>query len=557
MTVVHTRNRGRERTYEGDGLTLLVAAGTFRERARTHDETLAYRAARDPIGTATAATARAGPLSRLVDETGLAAAIGNGNYEAVLRPSVGLTVAQSRVRARPSPGAVLRDQYDIESGATVRRYAVDDRPVYHLDPLERRLADDAVEMLAAAREHMTAVGPSGDRAPGAAVRAVAEAGDPVGRLTRILTKHTRGWGVLTDLFADPSVSDVFATPPVDETPLRVRADGQSLPTNVTLTDRGAETLASRFRRESGHAFSRAEPTLDAATEVHGRRIRAAGVTAPVSDGIAFAFRAHDDDVWTVPALVGNETLTAFGGALCSLAVARGAAIVVTGGRGAGKTTLLSALCWEIPPRTRTIVVEDTPELPVTALREAGRDVQRLRVSTGTGPGLMPTRALRTALRLGDGALIVGEVRGEEAAVLHRGMRVGENDGAVLGTLHAEGGASVRDRVVDDLNVPASAFAATDVVVTVAKTATDKGRQVTSVEEVVMGPDGPAFADLVTRSTGPTDRIDRGNSRLLETLRRPDESYEDVRTSLADRADWVEAAAAGSTAPEDLPGRPPC
>ncbi|PSP29234.1 hypothetical protein BRC65_00650, partial [Halobacteriales archaeon QH_2_65_14] len=38
--------------------------------------------------------------------------------------------------------------------------------------------------------------------------------------------------------------------------------------------------------------------------------------------------------------------------------------------------------------------------------------------------LSPAEALRTALRLGDGALVVGEVRGEEAAVLYEAMRVG-------------------------------------------------------------------------------------------------------------------------------------
>jgi hypothetical protein len=123
-------------------------------------------------------------------------------------------------------------------------------------------------------------------------------------------------------------------------------------------------------------------------------------------------------------------------------------------------------------------------------------------------------------------------------VLYEAMRVGAADGAVLGTIHGEGGAAVRERVVSDLGVPASSFAATDAVVTV--TATETGRHVT-VEEVVDGPDGPAFAPLVEAGV-PTDRLDRGGSRLFESLATADESYADVRDALADRCDRFDAGA---------------
>jgi len=540
VSVVVTRARGRERRYEAGAVALLVAAGRFVDAVGFHDEELAGRAAHDPLGAALEATGRSGPVARLAAETGLVETADQGAYDDLFRPRLGSTIARFRVDTRPPTGAELVDRYDLDSGATVRLY---ERPEhgrhYHLDPVEARLDDGALATLAAARDRLAAgaVG-HGERAPARAVRSVTGEGDPVERLARVLRKHTRGWGVLADLFADPAVSDVFATAPVDETRLRVRADGTPMPTNVRLTDDGTAALASRFRRESGHAFSRATPTLDAAATIAGRRVRAAGVTAPVSDGHAFAVRAHDDGGWTLCNLVSNGTLLPRTAALLSLAVERGAALLVAGARGAGKTTLLGALLREIPVRTRTLVVEDTPELPVGTLREENRDVQRLRVAPDGGPGLAPTEALRTALRLGEGALVVGEVRGEEAAVLYEAMRVGAADGAVLGTIHGEGGAAVRERVVSDLGVPASSFAATDAVVTV--TATETGRHVT-VEEVVDGPDGPAFAPLVEAGV-PTDRLDRGGSRLFESLATADESYADVRDALADRCDRFDAGA---------------
>ena len=291
-------------------------------------------------------------------------------------------------------------------------------------------------------------------------------------------------------------------------------------------------------------------------EVEGRPVRVAGVASPVSDGVAFAFRAGNDDAWRLPELVANGTLPADAAALLSVAVERAAAGLVAGTRGAGKTTLLGALLWELPAATRTVVLEDTPELPVEALQAAGRDVQTLRTSAETGDdhgtGLPPTAALRTALRLGEGALVVGEVRGEEAGVLYEAMRVGANGSAVLGTIHGDGGAAVRDRVVDDLGVSRSSFAATDLVVTLEPYETDEGRarRVKAIEEVV-GTDPPRFEPLYELDAGilaATGRVDRGNSHLVETMTRSDESYADVLALLDDREADVQTAADATDTP---------
>jgi hypothetical protein len=242
-------------------------------------------------------------------------------------------------------------------------------------------------------------------------------------------------------------------------------------------------------------------------------------------------------------------------------------VLVAGPRGAGKTTTLGALLFELPADTRTVVVEDTPELPIGTLRDVGRDVQPLWTTTDEGPELSPTAAVRAALRLGKGALVVGEVRGREAAALYEAMRVGAAESAVLGTVHGDGAAAVRERVVSDLGVPASSFAATDLVVTCA-VGRDGGRHVAAVEEVRDPAGGPVGfeslfdtragtrGDSAATADGPsavaTGVIDRGNSHVLERLRRPGEPYAAVREAVADRADRLESlAASGRTAPEEV------
>ena len=536
---VCTRSDGFERAYEDGAAGFLIAAGRFADAATFHDESLAERARTDPLGAAQTAAGRTGPVAELVAETGLAAFLG-GDYGTILRPHVGPTVAKSRVAARPPADATLENRYELDTGAVVRRYGGSEMGTYHLTPAEHRLDSDDTATLAAAYSRLArGAVEGGERAPSRAVRSVAAADQPVGTLADALAKHTRGLGVLEDCFADPAITDAFATAPVSENRIRVRCDGETLRTNVRLTEDGVAALASRFRRSSGRAFSQASPTLDATADAGGRRIRIAGVTDPVSDGTGFTFRAHDEEAFRISDLVDNGTLRSDVAAFLSVSTKRGAATLLAGSRGAGKTTLLGALLWEIPTDVRTVAIEDTPELPVSELQAGGRDVQPLRVTTGDGASITATEALRTALRLGDGALVVGEVRGEEAQVLYEAMRVGAADGTVLGTIHGGGGESVRERVVTDLGVAESAFADTDLVVTLEayEDGGSRKRRIRSIEAVVRGPEGVVFEELYDGDMG---ELRIADSALVDALSTPTETGSDVLAEIKRRTAELEA-----------------
>ena len=585
---VRTRSEGVERTYTDESVGLLLAAGQFVERAAFHDRDLADRARRDPLAAAHSATGRAGAVARIAAESGLAAGAARVSEQSApealtearrdgdndedvdcddcgaFTAFVGPTLSKALVSRHP-PADAARETYDLPTDAVVGRYRTDSGPIYHLRPVAHNLDGDAMATLAAAYGLLAngSVG-GGPRAPGRAVRRVAGGDDPVETLAAVLNRHTRGLGVLEHFFADERVSDVVVSAPVSESAVRVVADGERMRTNVRLTPDGAASLASRFRRESGRSFSRSSPTLDASVVAEtGRQVRVAGVTAPASDGIGFAFRVRDDDAWTLPRLVAVGALPPRPAAALSVAVERGAAAIVAGTRGAGKTSLLGALLWELPVSTRVVTIEDTPELPVDALRDRDRDVQALHtdpggtVESGSNPesarrSVTPAEALRSALRLGDGALVVGEVRGEEAGALYEAMRVGAHGHAVLGTIHGDSAAAVRERVVSDLGVPPSSFGATDLVVTCARDG--DARHVAAVEEV-RGTDGEAsFIPLFERTDGElrsTGVVDRGDSAAFERLRADGESHEALVEAIERRAARFERlSAAGLTRPAD-------
>jgi len=555
---------GEKAAYLDEAASLLAAAGQFASHVAIHDERLAASARRDPLDAAATAAGRADPVRSIAAEVGLLdSAEGVGSYDDVLRPAVAPAVSDARIVRAPPPDARFVEQRELSTGATVRVFErPDSLPLYHLEPLDVRLETAELRALDRAADLLASGAVQGAGAARNAAERVVDDPAAAERVGTVLAKHTSDLGVLVDCFADPAVTDVYATPPIPATPLRVEVDGERAETNLRLSAPGASALASTFRLRSGRAFSRANPILDATARAGDREIRVAGTTEPVSDGLSFAIRAHEREPWTLDRLVANGTLPAAAAALLSVAVERDAAVLVSGPRGAGKTTLLGALLFELPKDVRTLLIEDTPELPVETLRDAGRDVQTLHTETDDGPGLPPAAVLRGALRLGDGALVVGEVRGEEAGVLYEAMRVGASDNAVLGTIHGDRGDSVRERVVSDLGVAPSAFAATDLVVSLQSAGSNAagGRRLGAIEEVIDGADGPRFSPLFDiRASTPggsvqddpatqqrdadgsevsgavaTGRIERGRSHLLEQLARPSEPYADVRAVIEAR-----------------------
>ncbi|MFH1247237.1 MAG: ATPase, T2SS/T4P/T4SS family, partial [Candidatus Micrarchaeota archaeon] len=118
-----------------------------------------------------------------------------------------------------------------------------------------------------------------------------------------------------------------------------------------------------------------------------------------------------------------------------------------------------------------IIAHNTQEIPIPQLKQLGFNIQRLKTRPPLGSQndaeVSAEDALRTALRLGDSVLIVGEVRSGEARALFEAMRVGAVGNVVMGTIHGESAYSVWDRIVNDLGVPTTSFKATDMVIVAA------------------------------------------------------------------------------------------
>lgn len=294
-------------------------------------------------------------------------------------------------------------------------------------------------------------------------------GTEINEMVDMLVRCMMGLDIIEILLQDSQLQDVYINSPVESIPVYVKhAEYDDCKTNIYLTDAATKNIVSKFRLKSGRAFSEISPILDMELPEFGTRVNITG--PPISpDGLAFAFRRSSDTPWTLFKFILNRMISPFAAGLMGFMVNEESTILMCGDRGSGKTSILTALISAMPMKNRILTVEDTFELPVPALTmDGGFRIQRMKVkppTSGEASFEMSTEdAMRSILRMGDSAIIMGEVRGPEAKVLYEAMNVGGSGNCVLGTIHGKNARNMFERVVFSLGVPPQSFKATDIII---------------------------------------------------------------------------------------------
>ncbi len=321
----------------------------------------------------------------------------------------------------------------------------------------------------------------------------------------IVYRYSVGAGVFEILLTDPHIEDVYLDAPCGRNRIYVTLNGIEgvnshirCRTNLMVEPREVSNLINILKRTSGLRFSQSNPVLE--TDFPDFDARATVVGYPMSpEGEAVAIRKHSVRPWTLSRLVYNGTIDPRSAGILSFLVDNRSTFLICGPRGAGKSSLLSALMFEFPLEQRILTIEDTIELPGETMRRMGYKVQTILVDDRMG-GDQQSRsdeALRVSLRMGESAIVLGEVRGEEAKTLYQSMRAGRAGSSIMGTIHGDSAESVYQRVVYDMGVSPEAFMATDVVITLG-TVKDRrnGRLIRRVNELVStGSEPGTFVDI--------------------------------------------------------------
>ena len=478
-------------------------------------------------------------------------------YRRILTPDIRPDFIFTKLMSTFPADAEEVDNYEIAKNTEVTIFELQDNVqyLYHLDPPEFKLSEEKYEILDTARKIMSEHKPTRQEFIDpermrqvfynigldlieelVSYRSIKLSADEVDEMTKILVRYTVGFGLIEVLLQDEKIQDISINSPMGETPIFiVHQDYADCKTNIIPTAPESESWASKLRLISGRPLDEANPILDTELILPGANARIAVVAPPLNpDGLAYSFRRHRDKPWTLPLFMKNKMISPLGAGLMSFLIDGSRSLLVAGTRSAGKTSLLGSFLVELMRKYRVITIEDTLELPTNSLRKLGYNIQPMKVAAALSKGSSEVPAdegIRTTLRMGDSALIIGEIRSKEALALYEAMRVGALANVVAGTIHGDSPYGVYDRVVNDLQVPKTSFKATDIIVVTNPVKSADGlhrwRRITQITEVrKQWENDPiaekGFVDLMKYDSKkdellPTDELLNGDSEILKSI----------------------------------------
>ena len=276
------------------------------------------------------------------------------------------------------------------------------------------------------------------------------------RILYYLRRSYVGFGKVDPLMHDERIEDISCDG-YDIPVYLYHQDYQDIRTNVSFQDEELDSFVTRLAQHSGQHISVENPIVST-TLSGGSRAELTLGREVTRGGSTFTIRKFSEDPFTPVDLVRNGTFSVEEMAYLWLAIQHGKSLIFAGGTASGKTTSMNAVSMFIPPRSKVVSIEDTPEIQLshenwigTVTREGIDEESRIGMYT----------LLRSALRHRPEYIIVGEVRGEEAMTLFQAMNTGHT---TYSTMHADSVQTVINRLENPpINVPRSMMEALDIV----------------------------------------------------------------------------------------------
>ncbi len=185
----------------------------------------------------------------------------------------------------------------------------------------------------------------------------------------------------------------------------------------------------------------ASPIVDARLE-GGNRVNI--VMAPIAlNGPIVTIRRFPDKPIDIQQLIENHSITAVVAEFLRTLVRAKYNIFISGGTGSGKTTFLNVLSGFIPKDERIITIEDSAELQLQGVENLVRLETRNKTTEGCAE-ISIRELIKCSLRMRPDRIIVGEVRGAEAADMVTCLNTG-HEGS-LSTGHANSAVDMLGRL---------------------------------------------------------------------------------------------------------------
>ncbi|QLA14660.1 ATPase, T2SS/T4P/T4SS family [Desulfolutivibrio sulfoxidireducens] len=368
------------------------------------------------------------------------------------------------------------------------------------------------------------------------------------RLVRELLQDVLGLGLLEDLLADPSITEIMVNS--FDTIYVERKGLIETSTRKFLSERHLMRVIERIVAPLGRKVDTSTPMVDARLP-DGSRVNA--IIPPLAvKGAALTIRKFPEKKLSSKDLIGLGTLSPQMETFLKAAVLARLNILISGGTGSGKTTLLNILSEFIPAGERIITVEDSAELKLLQPHVITLEGRPPNIE---GKGEVTIRDLvRNCLRMRPDRIVVGECRGSEALDMLQAMNTG-HDGS-LTTIHANSAREALSRLetlvmyagyeLTPKTIREQVTGAIDLIIQI-KRFKDGKRRIVQVSEVTgMEVDIITLGDIfVFRQEGaPTPQTVRGAYVATGYIPRCLSDFEDRGVAVPREIFWTAAAGTG-------------
>ena len=311
------------------------------------------------------------------------------------------------------------------------------------------------------------------------------------RIARMVFSSLRGLGVLDELLADESITEIMVNGARN---IFVESKGRLYHVNRTFeSEEQLYNIIQRIVGQAGKEVNPANPIVDTRLP-DGSRVNV--VVPPISrSGSIVTIRKFSRQPMTIEKLLEYGSVTPEAARFLEKLVKAKYNLFISGGTGSGKTTFLNALSNFIPADERIITIEDSAELQIHSIQNLVSLETRNANSSGKGE-ITIRELIRSALRMRPERIIVGEVRGAEALDMLQALNTG-HDGS-LSTGHANSTRDMLSRLETmvlqgNAGLPLPAIrqqiaSALDIIIHLSRLR-DKSRRTTEITEVLGCKDG--------------------------------------------------------------------
>ena len=304
--------------------------------------------------------------------------------------------------------------------------------------------------------------------------------DELDELKYLMIRDKEGMGAIQPLVSDPYIEDVSCSG-VGAVFIEHKIFG-GLTSAITFdTTEVLDQFVIKLSEKIGRPVTVRNPIVDS-TLPDGSRINIVYGDDVSKRGSNFTIRKFQATPFSILDLVNSGTLSFEMASYLSLMLGAGMNTFVSGETASGKTTMLNAISTFIPPASKIVSIEDTPELQVPHPNWT-REVVRNTVDGSSSVTMFDL--LRAALRQRPNEIIIGEIRGEEGAIAFQAMQTGHS---CMATFHASSVERLIQRMTGHpINVPKTYVDNLNLVIIMSAVRLpdgSTGRRILSINEVI-------------------------------------------------------------------------